>query len=243
MKNKTKILLLIFICQTILVFSQIKQSHNDYYNWFDEVVGVDNTSLFSGIVYKEKYVKLKENTNFFLSPRFLSGSVNYNGERYFNLEMKYDLFEEEILVRFKKGESGITVLKLIKSNVTEFSIKSHNFVQILSKTNVFEFYEVLLKNPQISVFKQHKKNIEELFFKERLYDNFKTINTGVLVLYKGDYHKVKSKKNLLNLFPKFKKEVKISMNKNKAIQKSNPDLFVVKVIEGLDFFPLNKQTL
>lgn len=247
MKMKTNFLFFLLICFTGLVFCQNNQSQKEYYNWFDEIVGADNTNLFSGIEYREEYRKLKENTNFFISPKFLTGSVNYDGESYFDIEMKYDVYEQELIIRFQNRGAGTTVIKLIKNKVKEFTIDKHRFVQLfnsdLNRANFSGFYEVLSEKPFFTVFKQHKKNKEERFYIGRMYDDFKTLKTDLLILHKNKYHEIKNKKELLKLFPEFKKELKVSFNKNKNIQKSNPDLFIVRAIEDLGLLFSNQESL
>ncbi len=244
MKNKFRILIILLIFNSSFLFSQIKQEQKEYYNWFDEIVGIENTNLFIGLVYKEKHIKLKENSNFFLSPEFLFGYVNYDGELYFDLEMKYDVYEQEILVKLQNRKSGYTVIKLIKDKVKEFIIDNHKFLKLdardIDETNIFGFHEVVLKNDFLTVFEKHKKNKEELFFEGIIYDNFRKVKSDIVILYKDEYYKIKSKKDLLNIFPEFKKEINNLFSKNRSIRNSNPDVFVLKTIEYLDTLILEK---
>lgn len=48
------------------------------YNWFDQVVGIENTGLFNGIEYIEQHVTINDRQKFLGSIYFTAGNLVYN---------------------------------------------------------------------------------------------------------------------------------------------------------------------
>ena len=240
-KKHTIITLILFLFQSFYSFSQNYSNEKDYYYWFDSIIGIDNTSLFNGPQYKEKYRTLKGNHKFYQSSQYFIGNIVYDQQPYFNIEMKYDIFEDEIII---KSPYHITyfIIKLIKEKVDSFSINNHHFIKVLinkkdkSKSTPI-FYEVIFKNEYLTLFKKHKKNINNRIENNFAYSEFKENYKFKIFLHDNNYYDVKSKKDFIKLFPNQKKEIKKFYNTNKRLRKSNFDLFIKLLVKQLK--PIN----
>ena len=82
--KKTIILSLFLFLQPLFFYCQQSKDESNYYIWFDELVGVENTGLYLGTEYLINYRITEENYSFFESQNFLLGTVNYNRQTYFN---------------------------------------------------------------------------------------------------------------------------------------------------------------
>ncbi len=202
-----RMLVLFFLCQT--GFSQIEQNEDDYYKWFDELVEIENTPLYNGIGYFAKYKVINEYHQFFKSVDFLPGSIVYKGQYYPNIMMKYDLYEDVVLLNLKKG-LRIVLLQPIKSRIDSFKIFGHNFKNInnsaAKKQDVSGFYELLFDAPGFQLLEKHKKQRYERKGKSNLYSEFKKRNTFIL-FYAGNYYPINNRKSLIDVFPAYTKEI------------------------------------
>lgn len=58
MFNNT-IVFFLFFCSVYIGYSQTNDYERSYSNWFDQLIGVDNSSLYYGIDYVEKHKTMK----------------------------------------------------------------------------------------------------------------------------------------------------------------------------------------
>ncbi|WP_190808886.1 hypothetical protein [Flagellimonas sp. S3867] len=226
-----------------LVFGGILLSYGQeeaqiaYYNSFDSNVGIENTDLYQGIIYTEKYRTINEKTQFFQTREFQSGSVCYDGQCYYNLDLKYDVYEDEVLIRLITRVGGGT-LKLVKDYVESFQIDGHNFVKILPKDTPslasYGFYEVTHESATFTLFIKHTKKSFDRKDRKSLYYEFLEGQGENVLLYKGMYTVINSKKDVVNLFPNLKREIDKFYNVARGLRKSNPDGFRISLIKRIE---------
>ena len=224
---------LLFIC-FLQTFAQVKNNESDYYKWFDEVTGTENSNLYEGTLVVEEYVFFKDSHKFFGSQEYLSGNVVYGGEAYFNIEMKYDLYEDEVLLGLKSDE-GIKMLRLVKERIDEFIIEEHKFRKLdceIGKTNnVPGFQEVLMETVFFTFFKKHNKLKYTRYDGNRIFHEFISDNKYTLA-YNGFCFNIKSKKDIVKIFPEYKSHI----NKNivDAERKINKEQYLIKILRIVD---------
>jgi len=207
-----------------------------YLLWFDHLVGIENTGLYDGVVYKEKYRTINEKSKFFKSPDFLPGSVSYNGQEYFDLKLKYDVFEDKLLLKLEDRLGGST-LELFKEKVTSFTIDGHQFIKIETLTaegNISGFYEVSRKSSYFTLFTKHLKKDFSRKDRRTLYYEFVDLKKKHLLHYKGRYQWLRNKKDVTTLFPDLKKEIDSFYNQARRLRKSKPDEFIHALINRLE---------
>ncbi|SHG26869.1 hypothetical protein [Flagellimonas flava] len=208
-----------------------------YYNYFDQKIGVENTGLYQGVVYAEKYRTINELTQFFKTRDFLPGSVCYDGQCYYDLDLRYDVFEDQVLLKLISKAGGGT-LKLFKDKIGSFEIDGHQFIRLDQKDatglNAYGFYEIAYDGPRFTLYsKPTKKNFQR---KDRrsLYYEFPDGPTEHVLLYNGNYHIVNSKKEQVQVFPDLKKDIDKFYNLARRLRKSDPNGFHVGLMKRIE---------
>ncbi len=223
------ILRLLFVC--IVLVSQSygqnnKADKSTYYTWFDQFIGIENTGLYNGIQYVEKYASIRKQHQFFQSRDFVKGSITYNGQSYYNVSLKYNVYEDTVLIRLLDKFGG-GILQLNNEGVSNFVIDKHTFVNLYAdKKGLKEggFYETLVENELFSFYKKNRKIKKELFKEDRIIYDFPDKQSYSL-FYNNAYHSINSKGDLSTIFPELKKQINEFYNANRVTRKSNPDTF------------------
>ncbi len=213
-------------------------SQRAYYNWFDSQVGVENTGLFNGIRYRELYRVKDGKHKFYQSPEFLTGNLLYDGQPYYDIPMKYDLFEDELIIELQ-ANSGTSILKLLKDEVDGFEIDGHTF-RHLRDTKVYRsgddidgFFEVLSETSSILLLKKHLKLRKKVLEDKMVLNEFRE-DDSYYILYEGLYYPFRNKNDLIKAFPESKKEINDFYSGSKYLLKTDPDLFMERIVERID---------
>lgn len=205
----------------------VQKDEEEYYEWFDKAMGIENTALYNGIGYIEKYKVINNYHKFYKTTDFLEGSIVYDGHHYFGLEMKYDLDEDLVLLNLKKG-LRIVLLQLIKNKVDSFIIDGHSFINIKdslpNNPGISGFYEVLLENQNLKLFEKHKKKRFQKAGNNSVYYEFKSRNTTFL-FYDQQYYPLRNRKDLVKIFPEYKKEIE-GLSKKKFPKSNTRDYLI-----------------
>nr|WP_299173566.1 hypothetical protein [uncultured Allomuricauda sp.] len=206
---------------------EVQKGEEEYYEWFDKAMGIENTALYNGIGYVEKYKVINNYHKFYKTTDFLKGSIVYDGHHYFGLEMKYDLDEDLVLLNLKKG-LRIVLLQLIKSKVDSFIIDGHKFINIRdslpNNPGISGFYEVLLENQHLKLFEKHKKKRFQKAGNNSVYYEFKSRNV-MFLFYNQQYYPLRNRKELVKVFPEYKKEIE-GLSKKKFPKSNTRDYLI-----------------
>jgi len=231
---------LIFIFSSSSLSAQDIKNYDEekYYSWFDKQVGLENTSINNGIRYKELYRVKNNKHKFYKNPSFIIGDIIYDDQPYFNIEMKYDLFDDQIIVNLTQ-ETGKSMFQLIKEKVNYFTLDNRNFINIFEKkvnnsSNYLNgFYEILIKNETLILYKKHKKIRIKQLENSIVYSEFKDSNE-FYIFSNNDYNIIKSKVDLIRVFPNYKKEINSFYKDNRILLKSDYDLFLINASKYLN---------
>ena len=226
-----KHLVYFFLLLSFFSFSQSQQDKIDYYSWFDAVVGVENSGLYNGVRFKEKFKVFKDNHEFYRTSTFLVGDILYDKQPFFKVPMKYDAYNDMLIVKIPYKSVHIT-LQLIKEKIEYFKLEDKLFANI-SKGNTLGFYEVLFENSQLVLYKKHKKIKNRHIHKKQVYTIFKD---QFKYFIKRDFifYRVKSKGDFTKLFPQQKKKINIFYRLNRVLLKLDMDTFMVKLLKHLN---------
>ncbi|UMB59839.1 hypothetical protein MHL31_12225 [Lutibacter sp. A80] len=223
---KQHIVIAFFILNSFSFYSQTESRQANYYKWFDTVVGVGNTDLYNGIQYKRIYNTINNNHEYFLSPNFIKGTVLYSDQPYFDIYLKYDIYNDELIANLPSFNSYNTI-QLIQQKVTSFSFNNHNFVK-LSAENVSGFYEILFEDSNIKFYKKYLKNIKKHLDKNFVYYVFKE-KEAYLLYCNNQYYQIKSKSNISKALPNLKKDINLFYKNNVNLRKTDYELFLSKL--------------
>ena len=119
-----KELLLLVLIFSLNCYSQNKNivKHND------SLVGNENLPINNGLVYYNKYKITSEKTSQFLENKYNLGIVKYNGETYFDINLKYDVFEDVLI--FKPTTQLAIETCFISKQVDYFILKDKKISKI-----------------------------------------------------------------------------------------------------------------
>ncbi|AUC18508.1 hypothetical protein, partial [Polaribacter reichenbachii] len=217
-----------------LLNSQSKINEKNSYLLFDEALGLNNTELYNGIIYRNNLKKTSINTRFYNSENFQLANIKYNNNWFYNIETKYDLYSQKVIVKLSYLNEGHIVIELFSNSIEEFNINNKKFI----RTKDFTFWEIVLENNNLNIYRKHKKNKKETIVDNKLYDNFKTVGPNLIVSYKNKLHEVKKEKDILKIFgnDKFLKKI---FKENKSIKKTNKQDFYIECIKNINDLLLN----
>ncbi len=189
-------------------------------NSVDQIIGQENTGLYNGTKYIELYRTINEHHKFFNSSKFLLGSLVYNGQYYGNVNLKYDLNADDLLLDISYLQK-FSILKLYKSKISEFNLDGKQFINIgdYSSDITEGFHEVLWNTDDLKLLKKHRKERFKRFSKKFVHYEFFDENSYFFE-YKNVFYPLKKKGDLLKVFPEFRKL--INRLYNKGLVKINP---------------------
>ena len=233
-KFSVQFLLFFFIINPI--FSQNKNTLKKDYLWFDEQIGIENTGLFNGLRYEEKYRMENGNHKFYKIFEFVIGDIIYDGQPYYNIKMKYDLLDDQIIVNLSTN-TGDNILRLLNSKLNSFTISNSEFIKLSntivnSNEEIKGIFQILFKDPGLILYKKNKKKAKKIIAKDYLYYTFK--NDDQYYCYVDEnYYLINSKKDWIKIFPKQKKVIQSFYSDNKLLYQSNIDSFLVQLCQKL----------
>jgi hypothetical protein len=229
LKMKSFILISIFV----FIISQSAeingQGHSDAKTAFFDSSPKDtlneNQILYNGINWRNLYYKIREDP-FLFSSAFLPGSVTINGETFKNVSLRYDIYNDELMIPTQnKG-----FLQFNKESVDSFTLNFENttyrFTNIRgdSINNKSGYFNVLYDG-KASLFVKFKKNIE-LLAVEHKYDRFYP-SQKIYLLISNRIYPVSGKRELKKLLVANEEQINNYIKKNKIkMSKKRPESFV-----------------
>jgi hypothetical protein len=204
------------------------------YLWFDSLIGQTSSGVYKGVNYTNEYRAINEKHQFFKSGDFKTGSVNYKGQDYFELLLRYDVYLGNLLV-VNDALANRPIMVFDKEGITRFTIDGHSFEYLSPKRSAeveAGFFEVLLKNETLTLYKKHTKKIFKRTDAQSLYYEFKDGYSYVLHS-DNDFYPFKKVKEVISIFPDYKKELRSIQKKHSALKKSDTDAYVLAVLTDL----------
>lgn len=186
---------------------------------------LDNQTLYNGKIWRNLYYLVMED-QFLFSKEYLPGILTINGKTFNNVQIKYDIFKDEILTPIDSGR----ILQLNKELIDSFSIsfldKKYQFIKMKedSLKTYLSYFNVLYKGKTTLLLKFEKK-IDKLSV-EGKYDKFYQI-TRIFIVTGEKLYQVSGKGDLFRLFPEDKMQLKDFMKKSKLrISEKEPESFI-----------------
>ncbi len=230
-------LLILFVTSGYsVILAQNTLEEKNYYKWFDQNIGQDNTDLFNGEIYIKTFRTENKNHNFFINNDYVLGTVMFNNQLYYDIPLKYEIYEDELIANLKNSYSGESIVQLNKAFIKEFSIynKDFKFLNVAKESIVLNgFYEVIYNGSILKLYTKHRKLKGEYISQGIRYNKFSEKEENV-VLFKNNYYEINSKKDLKNAFPNQKKEINNLYKKNKHLKKSDNNAFIRNIIQQLE---------
>jgi hypothetical protein len=188
-----------------------------------EVVTKQISGLYNGTKYQPDAVLYDEGTPFLYS-YLQPGSVEYDGKKYSDTELLYDLVKDELVLLHYNGSARI---QLIKSKVEAFKIAGRNFIHVKADKSkdwgINEgYYEVIYRGKDLLI-KKNLKVLQSSYTSQSgrvdVYDRKK------FYLVRNDKaNQVNSRKSFLSLLGK--KDIDSKLRKTGITYRVNPEEYM-----------------
>lgn len=226
-----KILSAVLIVTSFLGFGQSYKQN--LYSWFDTNVGIENTTIYQGVEYEEKNNPLNDQHSFFKENQYVNGSILYKGEYFFNIKMKYDLYDQELIVLFDKENRNSITIQLFKKSIDEFYLHNTRFKK-LKINDTPDFYEEAFKSNSLKLYIRNRKTKKEIQYRGKLINVYRESNFQYFIYYNNLYNEINSRKNIISIFPKQKQLINSFFKDNRSLRKKDYSLFLINLISSLD---------
>jgi hypothetical protein len=190
----------------------------------------EESSIYNGTQHNG-YSALYEGHAYFWDFDFQKGWVVYDHALYENIQMKYDVYKDQLIVA-PKGLTGISIA-LFSPRISEFSFNGYRFVRanLAEDTKPYStgFYQELVKGKLTALVKRIK-TIEEKTSGASVTYSF--VEEAKYYLCKqGSCYPIRSKDNILEVMKDQRKEVQQYLSKNKLNYRKQPEQTIKAVAE------------
>lgn len=201
----------------------------------DKIIGTQSLPYVNGKLHLNYDNTIAINNHrYFDKNEFVTGDIVYNGDMYYSLQLKYDL-KEDALICLPDPENNYIKINLISEYISEFSLGNKKFINLTNDLkSKFKkgFYEKVYDSKNATLYIKHFKTTLDI-----LKNNTKQIeyfaNKEYLIYAKNTYFTFDSERDLLNIFPEMKLEIKNYYEKNQKMEKNNKTEFVVAFLKSL----------
>ncbi|WP_026836907.1 hypothetical protein [Gillisia sp. JM1] len=211
---------------SVSTFSQ-NYSKEIIYSWFDQQTGIENSILFRGMEYLETDRMVNEKHKFFETQKFQNGSVNYDGQTFFKVSLKYNVYDDLVLVNLHK-DLGNFIFQLFSDKVNQFQINDHIFRYLKANNNldIIGFYEVINEEGRFKIFKKHLKNRMEIRDKSVAYTEFSNADADYVFQFNNEFFELDNRRDLFSKFSNLKSDIRNYYSKYRKQSRDNPDAFM-----------------
>ena len=185
---------------------------------------LDNQILYNGKLWRNIYTKIKGDP-FLFSDEFLTGTVTIGSKTFNQVDIKYDIYNDELITVSDKG----FIIQVNKEIIDAFSFRWNEKDFIFRKMssdslkNTEGFVNVLAEG-EVSLFVRYRKDIT-LLAVDNKYDQFNQVHR-IYVTKNGEIRLVNSKKELLNLLNDRRQEIRSFIKSNNLnVARNNPESF------------------
>jgi len=188
--------------------------------------------LLNGRIWRNQYSKVTGD-QFFLTNTFLKGSVTFNGRRFNNLDLKYDICNDELLLSIESQPIIILNKEMVDSFSLVFDNRNYNMFNAGTDTSgVLRGYVNVLYDGPSALYVKYTKKIQPLAVDGK-YDLF--FQEYSVYLKKGtEVVPVHGKRKLLKLLDDKKKEIRDYFKRSRfKITRKDPCTYI-PVLEYFD---------
>ncbi|MFM9988209.1 hypothetical protein [Flavobacterium sp.] len=231
---RTLLIILCFFSSIDILFAQ-KNNNEALYNWFDSVISKENLAINNGPLHMNYDRTLNGQNRYLTSNNFTVGSLNYDNQDYFNVNIKYDIYQDELILK-PSDESDYISINLIKENIKKFKIHDKNFVNLdnILPTKFLEgYYEENLVGKSFIFYIKHYKENKELLkdngvFIEYFYKN------KYIIFHKNKFNTINNKSEIVKQFPDQKSKINDFYDLNKDLKKENELRFMETLMKYIN---------
>ena len=196
-----------------------------------------DSHLFNGSEYIDPDKYYLTGHSFFSTNQEIQGSIMYDGVLYRKVPMRYDIMSDVVVMQHP--ESTI-YFKLVSEKIKLFTLANHTFVRLeadsLGNSPIRTGFYDLLADGQVKVLAKRTKTAQEKAQSTGMTGQFDE-HERYFVKKGLNYHQVKSKNSVINLFPEQKKELQKYARSNKLNFRKGRELSIVKLVQFYESLP------
>lgn len=191
----------------------------EFYTTFSDNLPIYNGRVFTG------YPPNTIGNAFFLDKDkiWFNGSIVYDSILYDNMEFKYDVYTDQLIVRGKENIGFI----VRSDKISGFSFDSSNFVlydKAFKPTVPDGFYQIVEKGSLSLIVKRQKITVDNME-EQKVRKNF-VLADKFYVLENNKYHLISSKRSLFKLIRTKKKPIKKYLKSQRLSFLNNREVFI-----------------
>jgi len=200
---------------------------------------IDSEShLYQGLEYVDYDLPYLEGHQFYRTDNETEGTVLYDGTRYTQVPLLYDLVLDQVIIDHPESSYKIS---LITEKVKEFSLLGHTFIRLepdtLSDSPIRTGFHDLLVAGNTTVLVRRTKNIQERAAQGGMEGEFRTKDKYYIQQH-NHYYQVHSKKSVLQLFPDRKKELQKYARSSKLNFRKKREAAIMQLIQFYNSLPV-----
>ncbi len=184
----------------------------------------EQAQLYNGGDYLD-YNPQKDEHPYFISEDWITGSIQYNNERYSNVSLLYNIYTDQVITE----QPSSIMIQLIRDKVQSFSIDGHQFIMIKETDLPTGFYDQL-SDGKVKFFAKRIKEFHETISSSEIQRDF-TEKSKYYICKDGHYYLVKGKKSVLNVLGDRKRELNQFIHQNHLRFRKNREVTIIKLIE------------
>jgi hypothetical protein len=224
-KSYQAFLLIIFLKFYFLSATLCGSPYNDSLNKSHDTLDL-RQYLYYGRVWRDIYSHRVNGNEYLYSKDFLPGAVTFNSRTFKNLKIRYDIFNDEIMILTYQGN----VLELNKEMVDNYEIEFeeliHKFIKSEAESSDLPngYVEVLYKG-NTSLYTKHLKAISRIE-QGKPYDAFEE-SQKVFLSKDGKTYRLNTKKEFFSLLEDKHEQIRTFIRSNKLrVTKKVPESFI-----------------
>lgn len=195
---------------------------SDYNNLFNRSIGLDE-NLINGYQYFNQYPKA-EGHSFLGDDEFLPGKLVINNKTYSDVFIKFDILNQDVLLRYKNSVGSINHMVLQKNFISEFTIDDKKFKKLHFDETGTQFFQVLKSNKKIGCIYLWKKTLTVSSAPNKNYYNYSDANKTTYLVINGSLKRYKNKHSFVKLFPEeLQDRIKKYLKHRKISLRAAPD--------------------
>ncbi len=136
-----RILISISLLFSFLVVTAQQSGNNE-----DNIYGLDPL-LYNGRTYSYFLPATTGGSQYLIDNQFENGSVTIRGVTFNNLALNYDIFNQELILKYNTNLAGLRVIIVSDAWLESFSLKNMDFEVITSRDTVKRMYQVIGTGP------------------------------------------------------------------------------------------------
>lgn len=181
------------------------------YSWFDKEVGVENTGLFNGIEFIDPFNILDQKHRFFETDEYTKGTLNYDGQNYYDIDLKYDVYEDQLVAKLTTKNGEINQILLLNAKINSFKLGNISFEKLsgreASNNLSQDFHQLLVENEHFRLFKRNHKKLKKFITNNSVYYKFIEVKPEYFIISNDKLFNISKKRDLISLYPQLKRKI------------------------------------